>query len=31
VVQLDKLNEFAALVLIQTEDGKRHLKTIELP
>ena len=31
VVQLDKLNESAALVLIQTEDGKQHLKTIELP
>lgn len=31
VVQLDKLNSTSALVLIQTEDGSQHLRTVELP
>lgn len=31
VVQLDKLNETSALVLVQAEGGPQNLKTIELP
>ena len=31
VVQLDKLNETSALVLLQAEGGPQNLKTIELP
>ena len=31
VVQLSKLNDEQALVLIQTEDGKRTLKAVKLP
>jgi len=31
VVQLDKLNEKSALVLVQAEGGPQNLKTIELP
>ena len=31
VVQLDKLNDTTAVVLIQSEDGAMQLKTVELP
>jgi hypothetical protein len=31
VVQLDKLNETSALVLVQAEGGSQNLKTIALP
>ncbi len=31
VVQLDKLNDSSALVLLQAEGGPQNLKTIELP
>lgn len=31
VIQLDKLNEISALVLVQAEGGPQNLKTIELP
>ena len=31
VVQLDKLNPTTAIVLIQTENGAMHLKSVELP
>ena len=31
VIQLDKLNDMAALVLLQAEGGPQNLKTIALP
>lgn len=31
VVQLDRLNQASAVILMQMEDGARHLKTIALP
>lgn len=31
VVQLDKLNDSSAVVLVQTESGAQHLKTVALP
>ncbi|MEC7598535.1 MAG: hypothetical protein VX936_09145, partial [Planctomycetota bacterium] len=31
VVQLDRLNQVSAVILMQSEDGDRHLKTIALP
>jgi hypothetical protein len=31
VVQMDKLNESSALVLVQTENGPANLRTVPLP